>query len=64
MPKLVIPFEDSISKKIWFENITLRDRELELQRLNQKQKTFYSSYMEPIKPSFWSSFPRIQGDIV
>ena len=60
MPKLVIPFEDRISKKVWFENITLRDRQLELQRLKKKQNTFSSNYIEPIKPSFWHPFPRMQ----
>ena len=64
MPKLVIPFEDRISKKVWFENITLRDRQLELQRLKRKQNNFISNYIEPIKPSFWRPSPRMQGDTV
>lgn len=44
--------ENRISKNVWFENITLPDRKAEAKR-TKKQKVRFSTYAEPIKPSFW-----------
>lgn len=63
-----VSLEDRISKVIWFENITLPDRIVELKRSQRFKRNasheISDRRMEPFRSSFWHPFPRMQGGII